>query len=390
MSAAPKITGRGLELPPDVLSNDDVAALADPRRLAAWVGANRWCQELRDGTGATDDDAALDRQLFARYVEERIGIRQRRVMDRGALLRGTPGGEPRFASDLGAAAALRALDDAGVDAADLDLVLCGTSTPDRVYPTTAIEMQERIGARRAYGFDLLAACTSFVYGLEMIRGLILAGLARRALLVAAEYFSCGVDYADPSSSFFWGDAAAAVVVEAADLAAGKAGYEVLDCLCFSRLSQNIRTGLGGTRPFVAHNDNRAAADPGDPDYRFFYQDGPAVYREVVPLAVRLTRDVVDRNRLSLTDVRLFLFHQASTLVIEGITRRLFAGGAPAADAVPLNLDRYGNTSSCGAPLCLVEETVLGPGELACMTVFGAGYTAASALLRRTGATAPRP
>lgn len=389
MSAAPVITGRGMNLPSDVLTNADVAAAADPALLSGWIRANRWCEERRRELASSGDGAVLDRRLFADYVEQRIGIRERRAIDREAVLRGEHPAVDRFASDLGAEAALEALADARVDPKDVDLVVCGTSTPDRIYPTTAIEIQHRIGAERAYGYDLLAACTSFVYGLEMIRGLILAGLARRALLVTAEYFTCGVDYRDPSSSFFWGDAGAAVLVEAAELAAGKDGYEILDCVCRSRLSQNIRTGLGGTRPFIAQNGTRPSVVPGGPAYRFFYQDGPAVYREVIPMAVGSTAEILQRNRLSPGGVRLFLFHQASALVISGISRRLFSAAVPAADAVPLNLDRYGNTSSCGAPLCLVEESILGPGELACMTVFGAGYTVASALLRRTGGARPR-
>jgi beta-ketodecanoyl-[acyl-carrier-protein] synthase len=386
----PIITGRGLALPADSLTNADVASMVDRDRLSAWVARNEWCRkrlaELAAGNGAaTADRAALERRAFADYVEQRIGIRTRRVVDRVAILEHRASGSGLFASDLGAEAARRALAAADVAADDLDVVICGTSSPDRVYPATAIEIQHRIGAHRSHGYDLLAACSSFVFGLEVARALLAGGVARRVLLVAAEYFTCGVDYRDPDSAFFWGDGAAATVIEAAELGRPKGGYEIVDTLCRSRLSDNIRTGLGGTRPLVADvalGDGKAAfVEPGSPAYRYFYQNGPAVYREVVPFAVQLTRELLDRNACATDDVRVFMFHQASRLILDGIERRLLgAGGGRGRLAV--NLDRLGNTSSSGVAICLAEEGAMQPGELACMTAFGAGYTVGSALLRR--------
>ena len=384
-NAGPVITGRGMHVPADVLTNEDVAGLAAPERLAAWIAENRWCRD-RIGDGCT---LALHRRLFADYVRERIGIETRHVVDRAALLSGCQPVDGPFGSDLGARAAEAALAEAGIAARDLDVVICGTSTPDRIYPATAVEIQHRLGASRAYGYDLLAACSSFVYGLEMARALLLGGLCRRALVVAAEYFSCGVDYGDPNSSFFWGDAGAAAVVEAPDLARGKGGYEILDVCCRSALSRNIRTGLGGTRAFTAAAANGhlppSEREPGGAAYPFFYQNGPVVYREVVPMAVAVTRDLLARAELSAEGVRVFMFHQASALVLDGIKKRLFAGD-PGPGRVPLNLTRYGNTSSCGAAICLAEESAMEPGEVACMTAFGAGYTAAAALLRRVASS----
>jgi 3-oxoacyl-[acyl-carrier-protein] synthase III len=205
------------------------------------------------------------------------------------------------------------------------------------------------------------------------------------LLVAAEYFSCGVDYRDPESAFFWGDGAAAAVIETANPGRGKGGYEIVDTLCRSRLSDNIRTGLGGTRPLVADvalgNGKAAFVEPGSPAYRYFYQNGPAVYREVVPFVVQLTRELLERNACSTEAVRVFMFHQASRLILDGVERRLLGAGG-GRGRVSVNLDRFGNTSSCGVAICLAEENVMRPGEVACMTAFGAGYTVGSALLRK--------
>jgi beta-ketodecanoyl-[acyl-carrier-protein] synthase len=408
----PVITGRGMYVPDDVLTNEDVAAVADPARLAAWMEKSKWCGNRlealrRDAAAACLSDGELQRRLFCDYVGERIGIHSRHVVDRAAILERRVPGRDLFGSDLGALAADRALAEAGVSASEIDVLICGTSSPDRIYPATAVEIQDRIGAGSAYAYDLLAACSSFVYGLQTVRALLIAGCVRRALVVAAEFFTCGVDYGDPSSSYFWGDAAAAAVIEAADLARGKPGYQLLDTLCESRLSQHIRTGLGGTRPFTAslrngHHPgglagNGAAgpsgrtggtdpSEPGGPAYRFFYQEGHKVYREVIPLAARATRSLLERSGVAVEDVRVFMFHQASALVIDGIKRRLFRDEPPA-ERVPLNLSRYGNTSSCGVAICLAEERAMEPGELACMTAFGAGYTVGAALLRRV---APAP
>jgi len=390
---APIITGRGMFVPEDVLSNGDVAALADPERLAGWVRDNKWCEKRLAEMCARGACAGLadlgreevHRRLFHDYVDDRIGIRSRHVVDRRAILERRPSTAGLFGAHLGMRAAAAALAEAGVAASELDVVICGTSSPDRIYPATAVEIQQGIGAHAAYAYDLLAACSSFVYGLEMARGLILGGLCRRALVVAAEYFSCGVDYADPHNSFFWGDAAAAAVVEAAALGRSKGGFEILDGQCRSHFSENIRTGLGGNRAFAAASRNGHGRpsdhEPGGDAYRFFYQNGPMVYREVIPLAARATTSLLGKHGLGVEDVRRFMFHQASTLVIDGIKRRLF-DGEPDADRVPLNLVRYGNTSSCGVAICLAEESTMEPGELACMTAFGAGYTVGAALLRK--------
>jgi len=387
--AHPVITGRGLHVPADSLSNAELASVVDPDRLAAWVARNEWCRkrvaELPAAGRTGGALAALHRRVFADYVEQRIGIRTRRVVDRTAILERRASSSGRFASDLGAEAARRALAAAAVAGDEVDVVICGTSSPDRVYPTTAIEIQHRIGAHRAHAYDLLAACSSFVYGLEVARGLLKAGLARRVVVVAAEYFTCGVDYRDPESAFFWGDGAAAAVIETPELGLGKGGYEIVDTLCRSRLSDNIRTGLGGTRPLVADvalGDGKAAfVEPGSPAYRYFYQNGPAVYREVVPYVVTLTREILERNTYTTDDVRVFMFHQASRLILDGIERRLL-GSDDGRRRLSINLDRFGNTSSCGVGICLAEEDVMRAGEIACMTAFGAGYTVGSALLRK--------
>ncbi len=388
-ASAPVITGRGMYTPSDILTNDDIAALASPAALRQWVARNKWCaKEL--GIDSVDD-RPLDelRAAFARYIGDRIGILERRAIDRRALMNGQPSTNGIHGSDLGRRACENALADAGVEAETVDAVICGTSSPERIYPTTAVEIQGKIGAVNAYAFDLLAACSSFVYGLQAARGLIAAGVHRRVLVVSAEYFTSAVDYSDPNNSFFWGDAAAAALVESPADAHGKSGYAILDTDCVSKLSQNIRTGLGGTKPFLARM--RGEIGPADAEsdasqdneaaYPYFWQDGRNVFREVVPLVVKKTREMVTRNGLDVDDVSQFMFHQPSALLLGGVAKRVLGETLPS-PRVPTNFGQFGNTSSCGAPLCLAQESTMKPGDYACMSVFGAGYTVATALLQK--------
>lgn len=383
---APVLTGRGWHAPEDRLTNADVARCLDDRLLHAWVTENKWCMER---LGSRDRDRAALERVFVDYVSERIGIQARHVIDRAAILEGRPSRKPEFASDLGAHATARAIADAGLAPDDIELVLCGTSSPDRLYPTTAIEIQEKVGATAAHAFDLLAACSSFAYCLQVARGLIQGGIHRRIVVVSAEYFTAGVNYADPNNSFFWGDAGAAVVIERADLTRGKEGFWLADSHCVSMPSQAIRTGMGGTRPYLAgaaRGGPRRDADIelGGEDDPYFYQDGRKVYRDVVPTVVSETAEFLRRNQLSVDDVRRWWFHQPSNLFLGAVLKRLLKRDDPG-DRVAVSLDEYGNTSSCGAPLCLAQDTVTRPGDWGVVAVFGAGYTIGTALLRHLAA-----
>jgi beta-ketodecanoyl-[acyl-carrier-protein] synthase len=383
---APVITGRGWHAPDDRLTNEDIARCLDERMLREFVEKNKWCQEH------IEPNVELTRpvleQAFVRYVRERIGIETRHVIDREAIVAGTPSRKPQYASDLGAKACTNALEDAGVSPDDIELVICGTSSPDRIYPTTGIQIQEHIGAKNAHAYDLLAACSAFAYGLHQARGLVASGVHRRVLVVSAEYFTAAVNYADPNNSFFWGDAGAAVVVERADHAK-RGGLYVQDSHCISMPSDAIRTGLGGTRPYLAgatrHSD-RSDSDVvlGAPDDPYFYQDGRKVFRDVVPTVVAETGAFIRRNDLQVDDIRRFWFHQPSRLFLGSVTKRLLKD-QDESDRVAVSLREYGNTSSCGAPLCLAQDEMLDPGEYGVVSVFGAGYTIGLALLRSVAA-----
>lgn len=381
------LTGRGVALPDGVLHNDDVAALADPARLRAFVDGNVWCRQrfdaLRGNGAATLPVARLDQRVFAEFVRERVGIRERRVIDRDAVLarRASSAGT---GADLGAAAARRALAAAGRRPDDVDVVLLGSSTPDSLCPAGAVIIQAGVGARRAWAFDVQAACSSFVFALATARGLVASGQARCVLVVAAEFFSAMTDWAEPATSYFAGDGAAAVVVEAASSADARPGprFELVDTVCRSSLSENIHTGVGGTRLLQAWTapDAAAAARPGDDGYRYFHQNGPLVYRDVLPSVEAATHDLLASHGLGPADVARWWVHQASLPMIDGIFGRLL-GARPPPSVAPIVLETLGNTSACGAAYCLAEDPGLEPGQHGVVLVFGGGYTIGVALLR---------
>jgi beta-ketodecanoyl-[acyl-carrier-protein] synthase len=380
----PVITGRGWHVPEDVLTNADVAARLDEGLLRAWVGSNRWCQERLEGK-ADLSRAEVD-GVFTRYVEERIGIKQRRVIDRAAIVEGRASTNGVFASDLGAVAVTNAIKAAGIEPADVEVIICATGSPDRVFPSTGTEIQARVGAEGAHAYDVSAACTGFGYALHIARALIASGMHRRVVVVCAEYFTAMVNYSDPNNSFFWGDGAAAVVVERADLAGDKAGLAIIDSHCVSLPSQCIRTGLGGTRPFLAGAARRegmsdAEVALGAPDDPYFYQDGRQVYRDVVRTVSKETAHLISRNDIEVESIRRFWFHQPSLPMLNAIVKRLIATDA-SDERIALTLSEYGNTSSTGSALCLAQDDGLQPGDWGCVSVFGGGYTVSTVLLRK--------
>ncbi len=387
MTARVAITGRGTYLPADVLGNEDVAALADADRLRAFVESNVWCRNrfaaYRANGDAGTDLAALDRKVFAAFVSERVGIVERRVVDRRSVLERRPAREGASGSELGARAAALALARAGRTAAEVDAIVLGSSTPESLCPSGAILVQGRLGAGAAFAFDVQAACSSFAFALAAARGLLISGQAKCAVVVAAEYFSAMTDWAEPSTSYFAGDGAAAVVLEL-DPAPKPGRLELVDTLCRSAHSENIRTGVGGTRLLRAWEDPAVAAQakPGDDGYRYFFQNGPQVYRDVLPTVDLACRDLLARHGLEPSAVARWWVHQASLPMIDGIFQRVL-GRRPTPDVVPVVLERLGNTSSCGAAYCLAEDPGLEPGQVGVLVAFGGGYTVGAALVRGT-------
>ena len=294
------------------------------------------------------------------WILQRTGIRERHVVDPGVAT-----------SDLAAEAAIEAIRRAGLQPADIELIIVGTTTPDTIFPCTACVLQHRIGAAGAWGFDLLAACSGFVYALTTASRLIVSGAQKNALVVGADVMSSIIDYTDRATCVLFGDGAGAVVLTAEE---GE-GPGIVDFV-------NEIDGSGGAALQMPAGGSRMPASRETVDRRLHYvkQDGQAVFKFAVRKMEDVCRRVLARNGLGPGDVDLFVSHQANRRIITSTADKL--GLDPA--RVVINIERYGNTTAATIPLALDEAVADGrlkPGHMVLLASVGAGFTAGAALVR---------
>jgi 3-oxoacyl-[acyl-carrier-protein] synthase-3 len=287
----------------------------------------------------TNDELSETLDTSDEWITERTGIRQRRI-----------GGS---ASSLGLLASRAALDRAGVAVGALDAILLATTTPDRLIPATAPVLQEALGAD-CPAMDLNAACSGFMYGLWVARGLLATG-SKTILLVGSEHLSRWIDWSDRKMAVLFGDGAGAVVLEATEDAGDLLGFDV---------------GADGSLVHLISCEHGGTIE----------MDGKETFRRAVRIMVDSAQRALKDASLSIEDVDLVVPHQANQRIIQAACERL---GVEEGRAVSV-IDRYGNTSSASIPLALVdavEEGRVAPGSVVLLTGFGAGMTWASAVLR---------
>lgn len=299
------------------------------------------------------------------WIRERTGIRERRRAR-----------EDQATSDLCLEAARRALADADVAPEDLDLIIVATVTPDMAFPATGCLVQDQLGARKAWAFDLEAGCSGFLYGLALGSQLIATGYARYILLIGAETFSRIVNWADRNTCVLFGDGAGAVV-----LGPVPQGYGVL-------ASQMGADGAGGKFLFQPAGGARLPATEETVRRRLhtIHMQGREVFRFAVRYMEEVSLAVLGECGLQPADVDLFVPHQANWRIIDATRRRL---GLPE-EKVVVNLDRYGNMSSASIPVALDEVSRgrrLKRGDRILMATFGAGFTWGAAVLKWSKDTA---
>jgi len=326
-----------------------------PKPTVEIVGTGRW---LPDRVVTNRDlEAKLD--TSDDWIRERTGIRERRIADDGT-----------GAADMGAEASRIAMERAGVQPGEVDVIIVSTATPDRLLPATACDMQALLGASNAAAYDIAAACSGFIYGLSIAEGHLLSGKAEIALVVSAEKMSSIVDWGDRSTAVLFGDGAGAAVLKRAE---NRRGLISTFIRSDGTLAELLWRPGGGTRmPMdlaVLDERNHLVKMAG---------------REVFKAAVRSMAEAADQAllRAGLTgeDIDLFIPHQANIRIIESTARY---ADVPM-DKVYVNVDRYGNMSSATVPVALdeaLEEGRIGPGSNVLMVAFGAGFTWASAVLR---------
>ena len=324
-----KISALGCYTPPRVLTNQDLEKLVE-----------------------TND----------RWIMERTGIRERHIA------------APEIAtSDMAIEAARRALAQRGVDATEIDAIIVCTVTPDYMFPSTACLVQNGIGAKGAWGFDLIAACSGFVYGLTVGAHLVAAGTHKKVLAIGSDTMSRIIDYTDRATCVLFGDGAGAMLIEPAAEEDGGAGF--IDFL-------GEIDGSGGDFLKMPAGGSRLPASHETVDQRLHYvhQEGGPVFKYASRKMYEVCRDLLERNQLKVADVGIMIPHQANKRIITAAGDRL--GIAP--ERVMINIERYGNTTAGTLPRATraaISAGRLKTGDIVLFAAVGAGYTVGASLWR---------
>lgn len=294
------------------------------------------------------------------WIMQRTGIRQRHIVDPGVAT-----------SDLATEAAREAIKRAGLTPDDIDLIIVGTVTPDMLFPSTACLVQHKLGAGRAWGFDLSAACSAFTYALTVGSQLVAAGRVKHALVIGADVMSSIIDYTDRATCVLFGDGAGAVVL-------GPSSDPNVGILDFEH---KIDGGGGPALCMPAGGSlHPATRETVDQRLHFVKQEGQTVFKFAVKNTGEICERLLKRNNLTGHDLDLFVSHQANKRIIMSVAERI---GMPD-EKVVINIDRFGNTTAATIPLALndaVESGRLKKGHLVLLTSVGAGFTVGSVLLR---------
>ena len=314
----------------------------------------------------TNDDMTRFMETSDEWIQQRTGIRERHYSD------GNTG-----ASDLGLIAAREALDRAGVAAADLDLILFATLSPDVDMPSSACLLQDKLGVSGMPAFDVRNQCSGFLYSLAVADNFIRSGTFEKVLIVGGEIHSTGLDLSTRGRevAVIFGDGAAAVVLGRAE----RAGQGILSTHLHADGKFAEKLWLEGPGTRAAPRLTEEMLDAADPAV-FPHMEGRYVFRHAVTRFPEVIKEALEANGLSVADLSLLIPHQANLRISQMVASSLELGD----DRVFNNIERYGNTTAASIPLALYEALEAGrvkEGDLVCLAAFGAGFTWASALLR---------
>jgi 3-oxoacyl-[acyl-carrier-protein] synthase-3 len=322
-----KITAFGAYVPPQVLTNKDLEKLVD-----------------------TSDQ----------WIMERTGIRERHVLAKGLGV-----------SDICTEAAKKCLAMRGIPATEVEVILVGTVTPDMMYPSTACLVQNKIGAKGAWGFDVSGGCSGFVFALQAGVKMVESGAHKKVLVCGADANTRMTDYTDRTTCVLFGDGGGAVLLEPA--AEGEIGF--IDYVHEIDGSGGVSLNMPGGGSL-----NPSSHETVDKKMHYIHQDGPAVYKFAVRKMAEATAKVLERNGVTGADLDCFIPHQANLRIINATADRL--GMDP--KRVIINIEKYGNCSGGSIPLAIetaVEEGKLKKGDLVLLAAVGAGFSVGAALLR---------
>jgi len=319
---------------------------------AGITGIHGWVPEYR----LTNDELSTMVETTDEWIMQRIGIKERRILKEGAT------------SDMGARAVEGLLKKTGTSPDEIDLLICATITSDYNFPSAANLICDKAGIKNSWSFDISAACSGFVFGLQTAASFVQSGQYKKIILVGADMMSSITDYSDRTTCPLFGDAAAAVLVEAVE-----DGLGVRDAILEADGSgmKNLHQKAGGSANPASHETVEAKE-------HFVFQEGQAVFKVAVSKMADVSVEIMEKNGLSPDDLTWLVPHQANMRIIEAVARRM----GISKEKVMINIEKYGNTTAATIPLCLWEwESKLKKGDNVILAAFGGGFTWGSIYLK---------
>ena len=297
----------------------------------------------------TNEDLAKIVDTSDEWITTRTGIKERRILKEGA------------SSDMAAAAVKQLLEKKGIDPLEIDLVLVGTVTPDYPFPSTANVVCDKVGMKNAWGFDLIAACSGFIYALTTGAQFIETGKHKKVIVIGVDKMSAILDYEDRTTCVIFGDGAGAVLLEP-----NEEGLGVMDSILRSDGSgrQYLIQPAGGSAMPASHQSV-------DERLHYVKQEGKQVFKFAVTNMAEVSAEIMEKNNLTSDDVNWLVPHQANLRIIDATANRM----GLSKEKVMINIQRYGNTTAGTLPLCLWDyEKQLKKGDVLILSAFGGGFT----------------
>jgi len=367
----PAITGTGVFTPEQVITNDELVESFN-------AYADKMNAQNAEAIAAGEMEPLP--HSSSEFIFKASGIEQRHVLDKSGVLdpdvmhptlRQRSDDEPGVMTEMAVDACGKALAQAGLTGADIDLVICAASNMERAYPAVAIEIQKELGAN-GFAFDMNVACSSATFGIQAAADMVRSGSVRRAIVVNPEICSGHLEWRDRDCHFIFGDVATATVIERSEDAQGD-HFEIISTRCATQFSNNIRNNNG----FLRRSRPDGVADRRDMQ---FMQNGRKVFKEVVPMVSAHMLSHLDAE--DVTNVRRLWLHQANKSMNDFIGKKVM-GRTPEAGEQPNILQDYANTSSAGSIIAFSKYSDdLQPGDYGMICSFGAGYSVGSVLVRR--------
>lgn len=316
------IGGVGIYLPEKILSNDDISKFVD-----------------------TSDE----------WIFERTGIKQRHVA-----------AETQLTSDLALEASLSAINHAGIQSSEIDLIILATSTPDQVFPSTAVKLQDLLGLRSGAGFDIHAVCSGFIYALSTADSFIKSGNYNKILVVGSETYSRILDWNDRTTCVLFGDAAGAFIIESNNDSANQSG--IIDSIIRSDGQFRTKLFCDGGPSMIAKSNH------------YINMDGKEVYKHAVEKQTAVVEELLARNKTDINDIDWFVPHQANLRILDTTAKKLNLDK----NKIIITVDKHANTSSASIPVAMgtaIQDGRIKKGDLVLLEAFGAGFTWGAVLLR---------